>query len=205
MDEYTKINHKRYSTLEDAKEAKKIKYLKNLVTRILLSIILIISISIFIKVNENNEYLIKEYVFKDSLKFTKINNWYQDKFGSLIPKIKDNTDLVFSNSDIKTSNYSDYLDGVKISLDKSSPISILNGGIVVFIGNQEGYGNTVIIQGNDGIDYWYGGITNTNINLYDYLEKDTLIGEAKENFIYLVLQKDNKFLNYEEYILQNKN
>ena len=71
---------------------------------------------------------------------------------------------------------------------------------MVFIGEKSSYGNTLIIQGNDGIDYWYGGITNTSVNLYDYLEKDTLVGEAKENYIYLVLQKDREFLNYEEYI-----
>lgn len=201
VDEYTKINHKKASLKNNNSISdNKIKYLKNLITRCLLSIILIISISIFIKINSDNALLVDEYVFKDSLKFTQINKWYQDNLGKILPTNKENTDLVFSNSDIKTSPYSDYLNGVKIELDKSSPVSLLTGGIVVFIGEQKGYGNTVIIQGNDGVDYWYGGITNVNINLYDYLEKNTLIGEANDNFIYIVLEKDNEYLKYEEYI-----
>ncbi len=200
MDEYTRISHKSYSLKEEEKEIKKIKYLKGLITRILLSIILVISICIFIKVDNKYENIINNYIFKDSLEFTKINKWYQDNFGKVIPAVKDNTDLVFSSNDLQSSKYEKYQDGVKFSLSKNSPVSLLNGGIVVFIGEKDNYGNTLILQGNDGIDYWYGGITNVNVNLYDYLEKDTLIGETSADYLYLVLQKDNQYMSYEEYL-----
>lgn len=197
--DYAKITHKRVSlNIEDNKEKNKIKYLKNLVTRILLSVILVISVCIFIKIDTENVFLVEEYIFKESLEFTKINNWYQSKVGKIIPELKDNTTLVFNSEELKKNSYSNYLDGVKININKNSPISLINGGIVVFIGEKEGYGNTLILQGNDGIDYWYGGITNLNVNLYDYLEKDTLIGEVDHEYLYLVLQKDGKYLNYEE-------
>ena len=169
-------------------------------TRSLLSIILIISICILIKVNDNNKVMVNKYLYEDSLKFTKINNWYQDKFGELLPKVENNDDLVLNSNDLKSYKYTTYKDGVKIDINKGSPISLLNGGIVVFIGEKDGYGNTLILQGNDGIDYWYGNVTNMSATLYDYLEKDTLIGEAKDNYIYLVLQKDGKYINYEEYL-----
>ncbi|MBE6156735.1 MAG: M23 family metallopeptidase [Firmicutes bacterium] len=200
IDDYTKVTHKRFSIDDRESEEKKIKYLKNLITRTLLSIILVLSVSIFIKIDSNNVLLIDEYVFQDSLEFTKINNWYQDNVGKIIPNLNTNTTLVFNSDELKNSVYSDYLDGVKIEVDKSSPISLLSGGIVVFIGEKEGYGNTLILQGNDGIDYWYGNITNLNVNLYDYLEKDTLIGESENNYLYLVLQKDGNYIGYEEYL-----
>ena len=200
MEDYTKISHKRYSEQSSNISDKKIKYLRSLLTRSLLSVILIISLCIIMKVNTSSVSLFKEYILTDSLEFTKINKWYQDKFGKIIPSVPDNSDLVFSNDDLTKNKYTTYLDGVKIEVSKSSPISLLCGGIVVYLGDKEGYGNTLIIQGNDGIDYWYGGITNTSVNLYDYLEKDTLIGEAQDNFIYLVLQKDNTYLSYEEYL-----
>ena len=200
MEDYTKISHKRYSEKSSNISDKKIKYLRSLLTRCLLSVILVISLCIIMKVNTSSVSLFKEYILTDSLEFTKINKWYQDKFGKIIPSVSDNSDLVFSNDDLTKNKYTTYLDGVKIEVSKSSPISLLCGGIVVYLGDKEGYGNTLIIQGNDGIDYWYGGITNTSVNLYDYLEKDTLIGEAQDNFIYLVLQKDNTYLSYEEYL-----
>lgn len=176
----------------------KIKYLKNLISRILISIILVISICIFIKIDNNNTILVNKYLFEESIKFTKINNWYQNKIGKIIPNIKDNSTMVFSSKDLTKNSYEKYLDGVKINIDKGNPVSLLNGGIVIFIGEKDNYNNTIIIQGNDGIDYWYGNITNISVNLYDYLEKDTLIGESIDNYIYLVLQKDGNYINYEE-------
>ena len=198
----TRISHKRFSdkNINSEKIFDKKKYFKNLITRTLLAIILMISTLIAIKIDDRNLLYIEEYVFKDSIKFTKINNWYQNHIGKLLPKVVPTNEMVFSSDDIKRNNYEGYLDGVKIEDIKGNPVSIIYGGIVVFIGEKEGYGNTVIIQGNDGIDYWYGNITNVGINLYDYLEKDTLIGEAKDDYIYLVLEKDGKYLNYEEYL-----
>lgn len=200
IEEYMKKRHKRLSNnnISDSK----IKYLKQLISRVLLSIILVISIGIYIKMDAKNILLVDKYFFTDSLKFTKINNWYQEKIGKIIPDIKNNeTSLVFNSDDLKLNKYENYLNGVKIYLNKSSPISLINGGIIVFIGEKEGYGNTLILQGNDGVDYWYGGITNISVNLYDYLEKNTLIGETKDDYLYLVLEKDGSFLSYEEYLL----
>ena len=73
-------------------------------------------------------------------------------------------------------------------------------GIVVFIGEKEDYGNTVIIQGMDGIDYWYGNITNLGVKLYDYVETKNIIGQAKDNKLYVLFMKDNKILDYNDYL-----
>ena len=201
IEKYTKVSHKKYGEiLNNNISDKKIRYLKNLITRFLLSIILVLITSILIKVDDNNVLLIDKYIFKDSIEFTKINNWYKDNIGSIIPNNANNASMVFSSDELKKNKYEEYLDGVKINIDKSSPISLLMGGIVVFNGEKAGYGHTLILQGNDGIDYWYGGLTNLNVNLYDYIEKDTLIGEAENNYLYLVLEKDGKYLNYDEYI-----
>ena len=195
IDECMKIKHKKLNNNDN-----QLKYLKNLITRILLSIILIIGIGILIKLDTNNISLINKFFFTNNIKFTKINNWYQSNIGKVIPEMKNSNNLVFNSSELKNREYESFYNGIKLSISKGSPISLINGGIVVFIGEKDDYGNTLILQGNDGIDYWYGNITNVNVNLYDYLEKDTLIGEAKDDFLYLVLEKDGKFLSYDEYI-----
>ena len=76
----------------------------------------------------------------------------------------------------------------------------LESGIVVYIGDKDNYGHTIIIQQVNGIDLWYVGVNNSNLKLYDYIEKGSLIGEALSNDIYLVYKKDGKVLNYEDYI-----
>lgn len=192
VEEYIKKRHK------NNQENSKVIYLKFLVTRILISVILIISICIYLKFDDKNILLVEKYLFEDSIEFTKINNWYQNNVGKIIPNLNNNSELVFSNSDILSKEYEEYKDGVKINVNMNTPVSLLIGGVVVFIGEKDNYGNTLILQGNDGIDYWYGGITNISVNLYDYLEKDTLIGETKENYLYLVMQQKGEFIKYEE-------
>ena len=68
------------------------------------------------------------------------------------------------------------------------------------MGEKEGYGNTVIVQGIDGIDIWYGNVTNISISLYDYIDKKSLLGTTKDDVLYLVYKKDGEILNYEEYL-----
>ena len=79
-------------------------------------------------------------------------------------------------------------------------IPSIESGIVVFIGEKENYGNTIIIQGVDGVDIWYGNTDNTNVKLYDYVEKGSMIAMTKTEDLYLVFQKDGKFLDYKKYI-----
>ena len=137
INDITTISHKKNNN------SNKNRYINNLVTRILLSIILFISIAIYVKYNSYNSKYIKKYFFTDSIKFTKINNWYQNKIGKLIPSKSLNNSMVFSNDDIKTNDYENYLNGVKINETIGNPIPILYGGIVVFIGEKDGYNNTV--------------------------------------------------------------
>ena len=82
----------------------------------------------------------------------------------------------------------------------SNAVTSLYDGIVVFIGNKDNYKNTVIVQGSDGVDIWYGNVSNVSVTLYDYITKDTIIGEAADNTLYLVFNKENEYLGYEEYL-----
>ena len=78
-------------------------------------------------------------------------------------------------------------------------VPAIKEGMVVFVGEKEKYGKTIIISGTDGIDIWYSNI-NSNVKLYDYIEKGKIVGEAIDSKIYLLFKKDKQILNYEEYI-----
>ena len=59
---------------------------------------------------------------------------------------------------------------------------------------------TIIIQQSDGIDVWYSNLSNKNVNLYDYVEDNQVIGEAKDNTLYMQFQKDGVEIDYKEVI-----
>ena len=71
--------------------------------------------------------------------------------------------------------------------------------MVLFIGDKDNYGKTIIIEDLNGIYYWYGNISTTSLKLYDYVEEGSFICEADKT-LYMVFSKDYKYLNYEDYI-----
>lgn len=182
MDEIIKRHKKRCSLNNNIRS-------KNILNKILLSIILILSIIIYNKYNPS----FKDKIFSNSKIFMNINNLYNKYLGNVLPSFKkDNTLLVSSEVD----NYEDYLDGVKINT--SGSVKVKESGLLVFYGDKEGYNKTAIIEGVDGVDIWYGNLDNINYKMYDYIEKDSIIGSSKD-YYYLVIVKDNNYIKYEEY------
>ena len=123
---------------------------------------------------------------------------HEDMIRDFIKKNKDNSKPVFNN--ISYTNIENYKNGVKLNVNPNETISVITSGIVVYIGEKEELGNTIIIQGNDGVDIWYSNLTDTNIKVYDYIESGTILGTSNSNEVYLTLLKDGKYMNYEEYI-----
>ena len=82
----------------------------------------------------------------------------------------------------------------------SNVISFLESGIVVFSGKKDNLGQTVIIQGVDGVDIWYSNLSNTNLTMYDYVEKGSILGEVNNNEIVLTFIENGEYVSYERYI-----
>ena len=171
--------------------------LKNLLSKFLIAIIFFLSSIIFTNINDNNLLLYKEYVLTESLPFTKIKGWYEELFGEVLPDSKNNQ-MVFDGK-LLYKDIKDYYDGEELTLNNNTLINNITSGIVVFIGEKDKYNNTVIIQGVDGVDAWYGNLENVSVKLYDYVEKNSVLGQTQDDKLYLVLKKDNDYLKYEDY------
>ena len=104
------------------------------------------------------------------------------------------------NENLNYSKKENYKDGVALTVENKYMVPVLESGIVVFIGQKEGYDNCVVIEQINGIDVTYGNISTSNIKLYDYIEKGKLLGEVKSNKLYLIFQKDGQNLDYKKYI-----
>ena len=178
----------------------KLKYAKNLISRVLITVIFVLGSIIFTNVSDDNKALYQKYVLEDSLEFTKINELYQSVFGDVdIAKQDNNTDSEVVFGDVSYTNIEPFKNGVKLTVGMNEAISVITSGIVVFIGEKDDLGNTVIIQGNDGVDIWYSNITDTDISVYDYIEAGSILGSSNSEDIYLTINKDGEFINYEEY------
>ncbi len=194
MDEYLREFKKKKN--KGVKEVKDSNWKKTLISKFLLSVIFFLCSVIFTNMSDKNLLLYKEYVLTESLPFTKIKGWYEELFGEVLPDKK--IEPVFGEG-LVYNEIKDYKDGEVLSVANSSIISNITSGIVVFIGEKEGYGKTVIVQGVDGVDIWYGNMGDISISLYDYVEKGSILGSLLDDKLYLVIKKDNEFIKYEDY------
>lgn len=177
------------------------KGIRSFINRLLIVTIIFLSCLILIKSNNSFKHILIKYVYEDSFKFTKLKAIYEKYFGKIlsIDKVAPKEEAVF-NEKLEYSKANVYNDGAVLTVSDNYMVPTLESGIVVFIGEKEGYGSTVIIEQVDGIDVWYSNINANNIKMYDYIEKGSLIGEVKGKKLYMVFQKDGAFLDYKKYI-----
>lgn len=198
------IDISRYKEIINKKNIKKESRIKNwlykFVTRILSLIIIFLLLGVLFKSNISIKDKLYSFISKDDISFTKIKGIYNKYLGGVIPLKKEiDTEKVF-NENLKYNKYSPYQDGGLLEVTEKYLVPSLSEGMVVFIGEKEYYGNTIIIEDLKGIEYWYGNIGNTSLKIYDYIEKGSYIGEVKDNKLYFVVSSEDKFLNYEDYI-----
>lgn len=177
------------------------KSIRSFISRVLVTIAIFLFGMILVKSDDAFKNKILDNVYNKQFKFVQLGEIYQKYFGNIlsIDKVLVDEKPVFQEklSYLKSSKYKD---GVKLTVDENYMVPILESGIVIFLGEKEGYGNTVVVEQVDGIDVYYSNVSVSNIKLYDYVEKGELLGEAQDKKLYLLFQKDGKFLDYKEYI-----
>lgn len=197
MDKSKFLNKK--NNRNDGNELK--KFIVSFVSKCLVSIAIFLLLLIISNKNISLKEKINNKVFKNNISFATINSWCKNKLGGILPFDKVVApDVSVFNEKLTYKKQSLYKDGVKLTVEDNYLVPIIESGIVVFMGEKEEYGQTVIVQQVNGIDVWYSNVDTSNISLYQYLTKGNLLGEAKSNYIYMVFQKDGKFLDYKEYI-----
>lgn len=194
--EYEQMKKKNIKTKRRLK-----KSVKNFISRVMITVILFLVALILVRDNKEFKKFLVDHVYNKSFQFTEAKKVYEKYFGKVlsVDKIVPEEEAVFNEKiNYKKSNV--YKDGVELEVQKEYLVPALESGIVVFMGEKEEYGTTVIIQQINGVDVWYSNIDAKDIKMYDYVKKGTLIGQTKSKKLYLVFQKEGKYLSYKEYI-----
>lgn len=172
------------------------------ISKLGITVVLTLVTLITLKSNSKYKATFYQYVYDQHISFATINATYQKYFGSPLPFEefwKDKTKPVFDEKLVFTEQHK-YKDGVALTVSHQYLVPILESGMIIFIGEKEEYGNTVIVQQMDGIDTWYCNLGTVNVKLYDYVEKGSLLGEVNGDQLYLVYKKNGTVLNYEEHL-----
>ena len=174
---------------------------KILISKVMLVIIFFLLGMIITKNNPDMKKSLNKTIYEKSFKFTSLKNNYEKYFGKILSlnKTENKVSTVFSEK-INYEKVEKYEKGIKLKVSNNYLVPALESGVVVYIGDKDLYGKSVIVEQVDGTDMLYGNININNLKLYDYLEKGNIVGEAINNEIYLVGQKDGKYLDYKEFI-----
>ena len=181
----------------EKQKKKQVFDINSIISKALLSIIFLLVSIILINKNENIKKFYEDKVFNDSISFIKFNELYNKYFGS-ITSIYPTEELVFNES-IQYSNIDNYLNGKVLTVSNNYIVPSIGSGIIVYLGDKDNLGNTCIIQGVDGVDIWYSNIDTSNLTLYDYVSKGDMLGTTLSDKLYLTLEKNNEFIDYETY------
>lgn len=181
-----------YEEYKNKKDSKNNNFLKKILNKLLTLVIFTMIIIIISNYSPKFKSFLIDKVLNSTIDFSFVN------------KITNNITEVFkTNDNIKTVMKDEkdlkekYKDGVKYIVNKDEDIYIKNSGIITYIGEKEGYNNTVIVQQSNGYYAWYGNIKE-EVKLYDYVESGNVIGTSLTNEYYYVLLKDNKPVNINE-------
>lgn len=184
--------------LKKHNKVKKKSVVKKYLLKMSILLVIFLVTIIAIKKDDNSKEWLNKNIFSKNFSFTHIKNIYTKYFGSVLPFDNlINIESVFTES-IEYSEINKYNDGFSLLVNQNYLVPVQKSGVVVFVGEKEKYGNTIIIESDD-ITIWYSNIS-SNIKLYDEVKKGEYLGETLSDKLYLVFQKDGKFVDYKNFI-----
>ena len=138
-------------------------------------------------------------VLNKNISFGFIGKLYNKYFGEVLPQANDNIVKVFNETlTYKSKEKAD--DGYKLTVDNNYLVPVIESGVVVFTGDDEKYGNIITIEGENNTTITYGNIKNTDIKLYEYINKGKYLGEVDGEILYISILKDGEYLDVETYL-----
>lgn len=194
---FNKLNNKN----EDNKKNYLSKLLFTTAVKILMVTILFLSSLIYIKQSDKNKEKYKNVVYNNSLSFAKIYSIYNEYLGDVVPFkniFKDNTKQV-STEKITYEKIEKDGNGYLLTVSSDYAVNSIQSGIVIKSTNSDKYNKMITVQDKNGLNVTYGYLDDLSVKLYDYVEKGEILGKANKK-LYMIFQKDNKYLSYEEYL-----
>ena len=174
-------------------------FINTFLLKVLVCIFLFLIFLICNKKVKNFNKIIYDNFYNSNFSFAKINNWYESNFGFLFP-IKKIEEVQVFNEQLSYKTKEKYKEGVLLKVNDNYLVPSLSNGIVIFIGDKEGLGRTIIVEDENEVDIWYSNINILNINLYDYVNKGDYLAEAIDGKIIMIFQRKGKYLDYNKYV-----
>lgn len=182
---------------------KKIKnnYINKLFIRIFLSSVLLLFFVLADHISlKRNKKPFSKYTLESNINYLNVINLCNSVFGNIIninqEEINVNSNIIYSNIDYKNNIniISDYT--------KQNIVNIKEGIVIKKYKNEDGTTSITILT-NDNYYITYNNLSNTDLTIYSYVSKGTIIGTStliESNYVvYLTIEKEGEYYEYEKF------
>ena len=180
---------------EPKKKSKVLSFINKTLTAVFLGLVFLI----VMEYSPKFKNFMQNEVLDKNISFGFISKIYNKYFGEVLPTNNESVVKVFKEK-INYSNKEKYYDGYKLTVEKNYLVPVIESGVVVFIGEKENLGKSIVIEGEDKTTITYGNIKSSDIKLYDYVNAGKYLGEINDNYLYLIIQKNGEYLDIETYL-----
>ena len=191
----------KYKSLEKLglkKEEKKNKVIK-FINKTLMAVFLGLVLLIVMEYSPKFKDYMHNNILNNNISFGFIGKLYNKYFGEVLPNTNDNVVKVF-NEKLVFNSKEKYQNGYKLNVSNNYLVPVIESGVVVFIGEMDNIGKVITIEGESGSTITYGNIKNTDIKLYEYINKGKYLGEVDGETLYIEIVKDGEYLDIETYL-----
>ncbi|WP_257346315.1 peptidoglycan DD-metalloendopeptidase family protein [Pseudalkalibacillus decolorationis] len=187
---------------------------QGLLFRLMASVCMFLVIGIIFKNPSENLLPIKEQVtnvFQEEFKFAVVSGWYEDTFGEPLALFPGDNKVSKTNGEVKEQTYAlpantkvlqsfkDNGKGILLETGTNTEVSTIKEGFVIFVGDKDKVGKTVVVQHFDGSESWYGKLDeiDKDIKLYNYIDSGTSLGKVSSEegsttgLFYFAFKKDD--------------
>ena len=199
MDEYRLLKKKLQKEKEGSHPTNRV--LIRTISEVMISVILLL-VGLIVTRNTTWKNEVYKYIYQDNISFKQLEAAYEKYFGKLLPtkeEEKDKDEVVVAEK-MEYEKQEEIENGVRLIVKKDSVITAVESGLVIFVGEKEGYGTTLVLEQVDGVEAWYVGVDTKDLKIYDYVEKASIIGTSKEEKVDFYFKKNGEVIDYKNYV-----
>ncbi|WP_110927083.1 M23 family metallopeptidase [Bacillus massiliglaciei] len=141
--------------------------------------------------------------------FASISNWYEGAFGkpiAFLPEQKKTEELEEDSYALPaaakiTQSFETNGEGIILQTSTGEKVEALQEGVVIFAGEKEDLGKTVIIQHDNKSESWYGHLESIDVSLYEFVKRGSELGEVTASDdhatgkFYLAIRENGAFID----------
>lgn len=186
--------------------------------KILVSICLFLVVAVLFKHPSARLDTARSFVTENMNKefqFASVSSWYENAFGKPIaflpsestPETVDtDEEYAMPASGEITQTFEANGEGIIMETSIGSKVEAINEGVVIFAGEKEGIGKTVVIQHANKSESWYGQLEKIDVKLYDLVKKGKEVGQVtvsddgSKGRFYLAIKENDAFVDPKQVI-----